>query len=64
MIDLNDWHRRIHMVTGAMALRFNRAKPEDLAKWAGMLREIASQCLATADESPLRRFLNKATFSI
>jgi hypothetical protein len=40
-IDLNLWHRAIHQVTGAMALRFNGATPADLERWARMLREVA-----------------------
>jgi hypothetical protein len=32
MIDLNEWHRAIHRVTGAMALRFNKATAADLAQ--------------------------------
>jgi hypothetical protein len=36
------------MVTGAMALRLNRAKPEDLTKWAGMLKAIAAEMEALA----------------
>jgi hypothetical protein len=40
VIDLNAWHRGLHMVTGSI---FNRATPADLEKWAGMLREIAAE---------------------
>jgi hypothetical protein len=36
------------MVTGAMALRFNRATPADLAKLAGMLKVIAAEMGALA----------------
>jgi hypothetical protein len=37
------------MVTGAMALRFNRAiPPPDLAKLAGMLKVIAAEMEALA----------------
>jgi hypothetical protein len=43
MIDLNLWHHAIHQVSGGMALRFNRATPADLVKWAGMLRAIAGE---------------------
>jgi nucleoside phosphorylase len=47
-IDLNAWHHAIHQVTGAMATRFNRAKPEDLAKWAKALKAIAEEMEAVA----------------
>lgn len=43
MIDLNLWHRALHQVTGAMALRFNRATPADLEQWAKMLRAVAEE---------------------
>jgi hypothetical protein len=36
MIDLNEWHRAIHRVTGAMALRFNKATAADLAQGGAM----------------------------
>jgi hypothetical protein len=48
VINLLGWHRGLHMVTGAMALRLNRAKPEDLTKWAGMLKAIAAEMEALA----------------
>jgi hypothetical protein len=48
MIDLNNLHRAIHQVTGSMALRFNRATPADLMKWAEMLRAVAVEMEATA----------------
>jgi hypothetical protein len=41
VIDLNVWHHAIHQVTGAMALRFNRATPADLQTWACQLRAVA-----------------------
>jgi hypothetical protein len=44
VIDLNAWHRGLHMVTGSI---FNRATPTDLEKWAGMLREIAAEMTPT-----------------
>jgi hypothetical protein len=28
-IDLNRWHHAVHQVSGGMATRFNRAKPEE-----------------------------------
>jgi endogenous inhibitor of DNA gyrase (YacG/DUF329 family) len=43
MIDLNRWHHVIHQVTGAMALRFNRAAAIDLERWAKMLRAVADE---------------------
>jgi endogenous inhibitor of DNA gyrase (YacG/DUF329 family) len=42
-IDLNRWHHAVHQVSGAMALRFNKATPADLAEWAEMLRKIATE---------------------
>jgi hypothetical protein len=43
MFDLNAWHHGIHQVTGAMALRFNRATAADLQRWAEMLRVVAAE---------------------
>jgi hypothetical protein len=43
VIDLNVWHHAVHQVTGNMAAHFNRATPEDLQKWAGMLRKVAEE---------------------
>jgi hypothetical protein len=34
MIDLNGWHRSLHEITGAMAVKFNKATPADLERWA------------------------------
>jgi hypothetical protein len=42
-IDLNFWHHALHQVTGSMALRFNRATPADLEKWAETLRAVAAE---------------------
>jgi hypothetical protein len=50
MVDLNLWHRAIHQVTGAMALKFNRATPTDLAQWAKMLRAVAEEMEKVAGE--------------
>jgi hypothetical protein len=50
VIDLNEWHRAIHQVTGAMALRFNRATPSDLAQWAKMLRTVAQEMESVAGQ--------------
>jgi hypothetical protein len=47
-IDLNRWHHAIHQVSGSMALKFNKAMPTDLVKWAGMLKEIAVEMEALA----------------
>jgi hypothetical protein len=43
VIDLNCWHHAIHRVTGAMAVKFNRATPADLERWARMLRIVADE---------------------
>ena len=43
VIDLNRWHYAVHQVSGGMATHFNRATPEDLQKWAGMLRKVAEE---------------------
>jgi endogenous inhibitor of DNA gyrase (YacG/DUF329 family) len=51
MIDLNSWHRGLHMITGAMALRFNRATPADLEKWAKALKAIAGEMEACGPRS-------------
>jgi hypothetical protein len=48
VINLLAWHRGLHLITGGMALRFNRATPADLAKWAGMLKVIAAETEAVA----------------
>ena len=50
-IDLNAWHHAIHQVTGNMALRFNRATPADLERWAEMLRKVAEEMEACAQGS-------------
>jgi hypothetical protein len=56
-IDLNLWHRAIHQVTGAMAVRFNSATPSDLAQWARMLQAVAAEmeAVATPAIGPSRR---------
>jgi hypothetical protein len=36
------------MITGGMALKFNTAKPEDLAEWAKALKVIAAEMEAVA----------------
>jgi hypothetical protein len=43
IIDLNRWHHAIHQVSGAMALKFNRATIDDTKRWAEMLRTIADE---------------------
>jgi hypothetical protein len=43
VIDLNAWHHAIHQVTGDMALRFNRATPADLRRWASMLQKVVEE---------------------
>jgi hypothetical protein len=47
-IDLNRWHHAVHQVTGSMALRFNKATADDLARWAKALRELADEMEAEA----------------
>ena len=42
-IDLNAWHRALHLVTGAMALRWCRVTPAELQHWAAQLRSVAAQ---------------------
>ena len=41
MIDLNPWHRRLHRITGAMALTWCRTTIADLDTWTRELRAIA-----------------------
>jgi hypothetical protein len=43
VFDLNKWHRAIHQVTGAMALKFSRATADDLRRWAETLRTVADE---------------------
>ena len=50
MIDLNQWHRGLHQVTGDMALRSNSATAADLERWAKMLREVAEEMGTEARE--------------
>jgi hypothetical protein len=54
-IDLNLWHHAIHRVTGDMALRFNRATPADLERWANMLRKVAEEMEAAGQINPIRQ---------
>jgi hypothetical protein len=37
-----DWHRRLHEVTGGMALHWCRASSGELVDWATELRAIAA----------------------
>ena len=46
MIDLNVRHRALHQVTGAMALRFNKATSTDLECWARTLQAVAEEMRA------------------
>ena len=46
VINLNAWYHDIHQVTGDMALRFNRATPADLERWASMLQNVAEEMQA------------------
>jgi hypothetical protein len=60
VIDLNAWHHAIHQVTGDMALRFNRATPADLERWARMLRTVSEEM--TEDACAIRTyFIEKST---
>jgi hypothetical protein len=52
MVSLVDWHRRIHGVTGAIALRWCRATAEDLADWAQELRAVAAAMEAASAGQP------------
>jgi hypothetical protein len=45
--DLSEWHHAIHLVTGSMALHFNKATAADLERWANALREVADEMDAT-----------------
>ena len=45
--DLNKWHHALHLVTGSMALHFNRATAADLERWANALREVVDEMDAT-----------------
>ena len=58
MVSLVDWHRRIHGVTGAMALRWCQATAEDLAEWARELRAVAEAMEAAAAQPPSRVAVN------
>jgi hypothetical protein len=49
VIDLNPWHRTLHGVTGAMALRWCRATVDDLRTWSVTLRGIADAMQARAN---------------
>jgi hypothetical protein len=60
MVSLVDWHRRIHGVTGAMALRWCQATAEDLAEWARELRAVAEAMEAAAAQPPSRVAVNAA----
>jgi hypothetical protein len=63
VIDLNVWHHAIHHVTGAMALRFNRATPADLAQWAKMLWVVAEEMEAVAEQDGSIVRVDHAQFS-
>jgi hypothetical protein len=49
VINLLLWHRGLHLVTGSMALKFNRATPADLTEWAKVLKVIAAEMEAATD---------------
>jgi hypothetical protein len=42
MYDLVEWHRRLHGVTGSIAVRFLQVTPNDLTSWAQELHAIAA----------------------
>jgi hypothetical protein len=42
MVSMIEWHRRLHEVTGSMALRWGKASAGDLRAWAQELRAIAA----------------------
>lgn len=48
MIDLNRLYHDAHLVTGAIALRFNKATPADLERWAAALRTLADEMAVAA----------------
>jgi len=48
IVDLNKLHHDVHLVSGNMALKFNKATVGDLARWARMLRAIADEMEAKA----------------
>jgi hypothetical protein len=48
MTDLGPWHRRLHQVTGSMALRWVKATPAELTQWARELRAVADEMQTTA----------------
>jgi hypothetical protein len=52
MVDLNDWHYRLHRVTGGMALAFVRASAGDLRGWAETLRGVADEMDAASLAAP------------
>jgi hypothetical protein len=54
VINLLGWHRGLHMITGSMALKFNRATPADLAEWARALKVIAAEMERVA--TPVRPY--------
>jgi hypothetical protein len=49
VIDLNDWHRRLHRVTSSMALHWCRATSAELARWGRELQAIADDMAAKAN---------------
>jgi hypothetical protein len=51
MINLADWHKRLHEVSGAMALRFLTATPSDLIAWSWELHSIATAMARAAREA-------------
>jgi hypothetical protein len=50
MIDLNGWHRGLHEITGAMALRWCRVTTSDLEAWSRDLRGIADEMALKATD--------------
>ena len=53
-IHLNRLHHAVHQITADMALRWNRASPQDLERWARVLHTCAKamELLAAREGSP------------
>jgi hypothetical protein len=48
MYDLVEWHRRLHGVTGSIAVLFLQVTPNDLTSWAQELHAIAAAMASAA----------------
>jgi hypothetical protein len=49
VFDLNQWHVRLHRITGTMALHWCRATASELQQWSAELRAIAGEMAAKAN---------------